>query len=232
MITIRKANERGHARHGWLESYHTFSFADYYNPAFMGFRTLCVINEDRVNPQQGFGTHPHQDMEIISYILEGALEHKDSMGTGSVIHPGEIQLMSAGTGVMHSEFNPSKKDLVHFLQMWILPDKKGLKPQYQQKDFSKEKRKQPLSLMVSPNGEEGSLKINQDVKLFLVDLSKGQQQSTILKTKRHAWVQMLKGQVQLNKISLREGDGAAVSDEEKIALIANIPARLMLFDLA
>ena len=188
MIKIRKAQERGHAQHGWLESYHTFSFADYYDPQHMGFRTLRVINEDRVQPGNGFGSHSHQDMEIVSYILEGALEHRDSMGNGSVIHPGDVQLMRAGTGVTHSEFNHSSEKLVHFLQIWILPDHKGLTPAYEQRHFPPEQRRNFLRLVASRDGRDGSVRIHQDISLYAAILEPGQAVNHALAMGRNAWV--------------------------------------------
>jgi redox-sensitive bicupin YhaK (pirin superfamily) len=232
MIKIRKSEDRGHAQHGWLDSYFSFSFADYYDPQFMGFRHLRVINEDRVQPGQGFGTHPHKDMEIITFVLEGSLEHKDSMGTGSIIKPGEIQAMSAGTGVTHSEFNPSKKDLVHLLQIWILPERKGIKPSYQQKSFTEEQRRGKLHLLASGRASDGAAKISQDVELFTAVLTKDQKLDYPLKSGRHAWVQVTKGALSLNGNSLKAGDGAAVSDEKLLDLITQNSAEFLLFDLA
>jgi redox-sensitive bicupin YhaK (pirin superfamily) len=232
MIQIRGADERGHARHGWLESYHTFSFADYHDPRFMGFRRLRVINEDRVQPGQGFGTHPHRDMEIVTYVLEGALEHRDSLGNGSVIRPGEVQRMSAGTGVTHSEFNHSKDQLVHFLQIWILPERGGLPPSYEQHAFSESERKDRLRLVVSRDAREGSLTIHQDVDLLATLLSAGSEVRHALRPGRHAWVQVARGDVLLNGHRLDAGDGAAVSDESSVRLEAQETAEALLFDLA
>src|SRR5437867_3799460 len=185
MITRRLAQERGHAQHGWLDSYHTFSFADYYDPQHMGFRTLRVINEDRVQPGKGFGTHPHRDMEIITCVLEGVLEHRDSLGTGSVISPGEVQVMSAGTGITHSEFNHSQSDFVHFLQIWILPEKLGLKPRYDQRAFPEEERQGTSRLVASRDGRDGSVKISQDVDLFIATLAEGVESNHRLRPGRH-----------------------------------------------
>ena len=231
MIQIRKANERGHADHGWLNTSHTFSFGDYYDQKFMGFRSLRVINEDRVEGGAGFPTHPHRNMEIITYILEGELEHKDSMGTGSVIRRGDVQLMSAGTGVTHSEFNPSKKDLVHLLQIWILPDQNNLKPSYQQKMFPEKERSDKLRLLVSPDGQDGSLTIHQDVRLFASLLNKGKKLEYELKVGRHAWLQITKGALSLNGKNLKAGDGAAISEETHLTIEAVSSSEFLLFDL-
>jgi redox-sensitive bicupin YhaK (pirin superfamily) len=232
MITIRKSADRGRADHGWLDSRHTFSFADYHDPEQMGFRTLRVINEDRVEAGQGFGTHPHRDMEIISYVLEGALEHKDSMGTASVIRPGEVQRMTAGTGVLHSEYNPSRKEPVHFLQIWILPEKRNLKPGYEQKAYPDAERKDRLRLVASRDGRDGSLTIHQDAELYTTLLSRGESVSHPLKAGRHAWVQVARGAATLNGKPLATGDGAAVSGEKALELNATADAEVLLFDLA
>jgi len=232
MIQVRKAFERGHAKHGWLESFHTFSFADYYDPRHMGFRTLRVINEDRVQPGTGFGTHPHRDMEIVTYVLDGALEHKDSLGTGSVIRPGEIQRMSAGTGVSHSEYNHSKSELVHFLQIWILPRDEGLPPSYEQRAFSEARRKDQLCLVASRAGRDGSVTIHQDVDLYVSLLSSGSLAEHRLQVGRHAWLQVARGAVYVNEELLSEGDGAALSGEAGVAIAAREPSEILLFDLA
>jgi redox-sensitive bicupin YhaK (pirin superfamily) len=231
MITIRKSDDRGRADHGWLDSRHTFSFADYHDPGQMGFRTLRVINEDRVEAGQGFGTHPHRDMEILSYVLEGALEHKDSMGTSSTIRPGEVQRMTAGTGVLHSEYNPSRKEPVHFLQIWILPEKKSLKPGYEQKAFPDVDRKNRLRLVASRDGRDGSLTIHQDAELYTTLLSRGESVSHPLKAGRHAWVQVTRGAATLNGTPLATGDGAAVSNEKSVELKATADAEVLMFDL-
>ena len=215
MIRVRKAAERGHFDHGWLDTYHTFSFSDYYDPAHMGFRALRVINEDRVQPGQGFGMHGHRDMEIVTYVLEGALEHRDSLGNGSVLRPGELQHMTAGTGVRHSEFNPSDHEGVHLYQIWLLPDQKGLPPSYEQQAFSEEERRGTLRLVASPSGERGSLTIRQDARLYLATLEAGQSVTHPLKPGRHAWLQVLRGQAALNGQALAAGDGAAVSALER-----------------
>ena len=232
MIQVRKSSERGHANHGWLDSYHTFSFADYHDPKFMGFRQLRVINEDRVSPGEGFGAHPHKDMEIISYVLEGSLEHKDSLGNGSVMKCGDIQVMSAGTGVKHSEFNHSRQEAVHFLQIWILPSKKDLKPSYQQKNFSEVNKKGKLCLVASPGPQNGALKIHQDVHIYASVLSAQDKAEYALKTGRHAWIQITSGAVEVNGVVLEEGDGAAVSDEKKLTLTSQKRTEFLLFDLA
>src|SRR5215813_10907972 len=231
MITRRLAQDRGHAQHGWLDSYHTFSFADYYDPRHMGFRTLRVINEDRVQPGKGFGTHPHRDMEIISYVLEGALAHKDSLGTGSVIRPGEVQRMTAGTGVTHSEFNPSRTEPVHFLQIWLLPERAGLPPSYEQRAFPTEEKQGRLRLVASPDGREGSVTIHQAVDLYASLLAPGQAVTHRLTPGRHAWVQVARGTVRLNDTALSAGDGAAASEETLLTMTATDPAEVLLFDL-
>jgi redox-sensitive bicupin YhaK (pirin superfamily) len=231
MMTIRPAAERGHADHGWLDSHHTFSFADYYDPKHMGFRTLRVINDDRVAPARGFGTHPHRDMEIVSYVLEGALEHRDSMGTGSVIRPGDVQRMSAGTGVLHSEFNASKTEPVHFLQIWILPGARGVQPSYEQKTFARADKDGRLRLVVSPDGAEGSVRIHADARVYASVLGEGQKAELALPPGRHAWVHVASGAVRLNGKDLGEGDGAAVS-EESVRLEGTTGGELLVFDLA
>jgi len=229
MITVRKADERGHFNHGWLDTYHTFSFADYYDPKFMGFRDLRVINEDRVQPGRGFGTHGHRDMEIITYILEGELAHRDSMGTGSVIRPGEVQRMSAGTGVMHSEMNPSPEKPVHLLQIWILPEREGIKPGYEQKTFPETERQGRLRLVASPDGREGSLEIHQDVDLFASTLRDGKPVTHEFRSNRYGWLQVARGSVDVNGKKLSAGDGAAIEGERSIALRGN--GEVLLFDL-
>ncbi|HEX9502602.1 MAG TPA: pirin family protein [Thermoanaerobaculia bacterium] len=230
MIRIRKAGERGHFDHGWLNTYHTFSFADYYDPDFMGFRALRVINEDRVEPGRGFGTHSHRDMEIITYVLEGELEHRDSMGTGSVIRPGEVQRMSAGTGVLHSEVNPSRSNPVHLLQIWILPQHRGIKPEYEQKTFPASERNGKLRLVASHDGAEGSLKMHQDAKLFAGSLQSGGSVSYDLQPGRYAWLQVARGTVEINGQKLNAGDGAAIEDEASLELSGQ-DAEVLLFDL-
>lgn len=232
MLTVRKADERGHADHGWLNTYHTFSFADYYDPSHMGFRKLRVINEDRVQPGMGFPTHPHGDMEIISYVLEGALEHKDSMGNGSVIRPGEVQRMSAGTGITHSEFNHSKSELVHFLQIWILPDKEGLKPSYEQKFFPDDEKRRMLRLIASADGRDGSVTIHQDVNLYAALLESGEEINCIIPPGRHAWLQVARGNAVANGLKMTHGDGLAVTNESQLLVYGDGHAELLLFDLA
>jgi redox-sensitive bicupin YhaK (pirin superfamily) len=231
MITRRLAQERGHARHGWLDSYHTFSFADYYDSRHMGFRTLRVINEDRVQPGKGFGTHPHRDMEILSYVMEGALEHKDSLGTGSIIRPGDVQRMSAGTGVTHSEFNPSQVEPVHFLQIWILPERVGLPPSYEQRAFPATEKQGTLRLVASRDGREGSVTIHQAVDLYTSVLAPGETVTHRLTPGRHAWVQVARGAITLNDTALSAGDGAAVSKEVLLTLTATDQAEVLWFDL-
>jgi len=230
MITIRKASERGHFNHGWLDTYHTFSFADYYDPEHMGFRSLRVINDDRVAAGNGFGSHPHRDMEIITYVLSGALAHKDSMGTGSIIKPGEVQRMSAGTGVVHSEKNPSATDEVHLLQIWILPERRGIKPEYEQKAFSVDERTGNLRVVASPDGREGSVTIHQDVSLYATILKEGQSVTHTFSPQRAGWIQVAKGSVEVNGQKLEAGDGAAIEDEKSVT-IAGRDGEVLLFDL-
>jgi quercetin 2,3-dioxygenase len=233
MITIRPAQERGAANFGWLDSRHTFSFGNYYDPSHMGFADLRVINEDKVTPGQGFSTHGHRDMEIISYVLDGALEHKDSLGTGSVIRPGDVQRMSAGTGIMHSEYNASKTEPVHFLQIWILPERKGLEPGYEQKTFTEEEKRGTLRLVGSHDGRDGSITIHQNVDLYASSLGDGETVSHTLNDGRVAWLQVARGAVQLNGKTLSAGDGAAIVQEPQITLqgAAN-NAEILLFDMA
>jgi redox-sensitive bicupin YhaK (pirin superfamily) len=232
MIRVRKAYERGHFDHGWLDTHHTFSFARYYDPRHMGFRALRVINEDRVAPGTGFGTHPHEDMEIVTYVLDGALAHRDSLGTGSTIRPGELQRMTAGTGITHSEFNPSETEPVHLYQIWLLPEREGLEPSYEQKAFPEEERHNRLQLVASPNGRDGSLTILQDARLYLASLDGGREVTHEVSPGRHAWLQVLRGGVGLNGLKLSAGDGAAVSDESSLAINADGPSEVLLFDLA
>jgi redox-sensitive bicupin YhaK (pirin superfamily) len=231
MITIRPAGERGHAQHGWLDSHHTFSFADYHDPRHMGFRALRVINDDRVAPGQGFGTHPHRDMEIISYVLEGALEHRDSMGTGSVIRPGDVQRMSAGSGVTHSEFNSSASEPVHFLQIWIQPAARGVKPSYAQKNYAPAERQGRLRVVVSPDGRDGSLAMNSDTVVHAGLLDAGESAELALAPDRHAWVHVASGRVRVNGRELKEGDGAALSAEASLRLEGVDGGEVLVFDL-
>lgn len=232
MIKIRKSGGRGHFDQGWLDTYHTFSFGDYYDPAHMGFRSLRVINEDRVEPGQGFPTHSHRDMEIITYIIEGALEHKDSMDNSSVIRPSEIQRMTAGTGVRHSEFNPSKKEATHLLQIWILPDKTGLQPGYEQKTFRPEDRQNRLNLVASGKAQDGIVLIHQNVNLYECSLEKDRSLDYKIEKNRALWLQMVRGEAKINGQAIGEGDGAAIEDETKIALIADKDGLFLLFDLS
>src|SRR5437588_4611130 len=213
MITIRKSEERGHFDFGWLDTYHTFSFDRYYDPAHMGFRSLRVINEDRVQPGHGFPTHSHRDMEIITYILEGALEHRDSMENGSVIRPGDVQRMTAGTGVQHSEFNPSTTDAVHLLQIWILPNARSLTPSYEEKNFPESERRGKLRLIASEAGRDGSVKIHQDARVYAANLDAKQSVEYALDENRYAWLQVAGGALRLNNLELKQGDGAAVTGE-------------------
>src|SRR5579862_1729190 len=228
MITIRKADERGHTEFDWLNSWHTFSFGEYYDPQHMGFQSLRVINDDTVAPGGGFGTHPHRDMEIITMVLDGALEHKDSLGTGSVIRPGDVQRMSAGAGIRHSEFNHSQTEPVHFLQIWILPERNGPQPSYEQKTFAAEEKRGKLKLIAGPKGGNGALTIHQDVNLFLTSLGKGETATHSLGPGRQAWVHVATGAVTLNGQSLQAGDAAAVSDESTLTLAGAKPAEVLL----
>ncbi|MDH3841525.1 MAG: pirin family protein [Chromatiales bacterium] len=231
MLAIRHAEERGLANFGWLESRHTFSFGHYYDPRFMGFGPLRVINEDRVQPGQGFDTHGHRDMEIISYVLDGALEHKDSMGTGSVIRPGDVQRMSAGTGVRHSEFNASDSDPVHFLQIWILPEEKGLAPSYEQRTFAAEEKNGKLRLVGSRDGREGSVTIHRDVDLYAALLEDGETLGHAFANGRNGWVQIARGSVLLNGNQLYPGDGVAIEVQAEITLTGTSAAEVLLFDM-
>jgi len=232
MIKVRLADERGLADHGWLRSFHTFSFADYYDPAHMGFRALRVINEDRVAPGKGFGTHGHSDMEIVSYVLAGAIEHKDSMGNGSVIRPGDVQRMSAGTGVRHSEFNGSASEPVHFLQIWIMPDKKGIAPGYEQKNFPPADKQGVLRLVASPDGEGGSVTIHASAKLYAGLFDAGQATTHALPSGHGAFVHVAKGNVRVNGKLLGPGDAVAIEDEPHVQIDQGQGAEVLLFDLA
>ena len=231
MIAVRPAAARGHADHGWLDTRHTFSFASYHDPRHMGFRSLRVINEDRVQPAEGFGTHAHRDMEILTWVLEGALEHKDSMGNGSVIRPGDLQRMSAGTGVTHSEFNPSREAPVHFLQIWLLPRERGLPPGYEQKGFPQEARRGRLRLIAAGDGREGAVTIHQDADVWTALLQPGESVRHALAPGRYAWLHVARGAVSLNGSTLGAGDGAAVSDESALEITAAAGAEVLLFDL-
>jgi quercetin 2,3-dioxygenase len=232
MIQIRAADERGRTEWGWLDSHHTFSFGEYYDPAHQGFRALRVINDDRVEPGAGFGTHGHRDMEILSYVLEGALAHKDSSGGGGVIRPGEIQFMRAGTGITHSEYNDSKLEPVHFLQIWIVPDTRGLAPTYGQRPFDAEAAARGFVLLASRDGRDGSLQVQQDVDVWVTRLAAGERRELPLRPGRHAWVHVARGRVSLDGKALRAGDGAGVSEEERLAFAGEEDAELLVFDLA
>ncbi|MBI6855489.1 MULTISPECIES: pirin family protein [Pseudomonas syringae group] len=231
MLTLRKASDRGAANHGWLKSFHTFSFASYYNPLEQGFSDLLVINDDRVAAGKGFGQHPHRDMEIFSYVLEGALEHKDTLGTGSVIRPGDVQLMSAGSGVAHSEFNHSASEPVHFLQIWIVPNVAGAQPTYQQEHFSPEQKRGRLQLIISPEGNDGSLKVRQDARVYAGLFDGNETASLELAADRHAYVHVARGSVVLNGERLGEGDGVRLRDEQQIHLSEGVDAEVLVFDL-
>jgi redox-sensitive bicupin YhaK (pirin superfamily) len=232
MIAIRPSKQRGGGDHGWLNTRHSFSFDTYYDPRFMGFRSLRVINEDVVQPGHGIPMHPHRDMEIITYVLEGALEHQDSLGTGSVIRPGDGQRMSAGKGIRHSEKNPSLSDPAHLLQIWILPERPGLEPSYEQKAFPEEEKRGKLRLIAAPGGEDDSVTIHQDAKLYVSLLEPGEEVSHQLGKGRHAWLQVAKGTVDLDGNSLTQGDGAAISNEQKLSVKGLESAEILLFDLA
>lgn len=232
MITIRKSADRGHLDHGWLDTRHSFSFGDYHDPAHMGFRSLRVINEDYVKGGHGFPRHPHQDMEIITYILKGALEHKDSLGTGAVIRPGEVQHMSAGRGIRHSEFNPSPTETVHLLQIWITPRAKGLPPSYDQRAFPEESRRNTLRLVATGAERPDAIRINQDADLYASLLSRGASVDHQLRKGRHAWVQVARGRVTVNDKPLETGDAAAISDETRLTIAASEDSEFLLFDLS
>ena len=232
MITVRKASDRGHFDFGWLDTHHTFSFGDYFDPGQVGFRSLRVLNEDRVAPGRGFGAHPHRDMEIITYVLDGAVEHADNTGSRGVIRPGIVQRMSAGSGIVHSERNESAKDPVHFLQVWITPDRVGVPARYEDRLFPLEQRRNRLALLISPNGADGSLDIHQDAKLFSGLLDAGTRVDHSIAPGRHAWIQVARGQVTLNGVTLAQGDGAAVSLETGLAIEAISDAEVLVFDLA
>jgi redox-sensitive bicupin YhaK (pirin superfamily) len=230
-MTIRPAKERGHANHGWLDTNHTFSFADYYDPDHMGFRALRVINEDRVAPGQGFGTHPHRDMEIISYVLEGGLAHKDSIGTGSTIRPGDVQRMSAGRGVAHSEFNASRTEPVHFLQIWLVPNERGIDPSYEQKRFELRDAPGKLHVVASPDARDASVLIHTDAVLYAGVFDKDDKAALPLDKGRHAWVQVARGRVRVNDQELAAGDGAAISNESSVRIEGVDAAEVLVFDL-
>jgi quercetin 2,3-dioxygenase len=231
MITFRDRLTRGHTRTGWLDSRHSFSFGEYRDPALMGFRSLRVINEDRVIPGAGFPQHGHRDMDIISYVLEGAIQHKDSIGNGTVIRPGEVQRMSAGTGIQHSEFNASPTEPVHFLQIWIIPDRRGLAPSYEQKPFPLEERRGKLRLVAAPGGQDGAVTLHQDARLYIANLAAGERVDHQIATGRGAWLQVARGIARLNGTELREGDGAALEDEPRASIAAETDAEVLLFDL-
>jgi len=232
VLTLRKASDRGHADHGWLSSHHTFSFADYHDPAQMGFRALRVINDDKVAPARGFGSHSHRDMEIISYVLEGALAHKDSIGTDGVIRPGDVQCMSAGTGVVHSEQNASPTDEVHFLQIWLKPDTRGIAPGYDQKTYTSAEKRGLLRLVASPDGRDGSLTINADAHVYAGIFDAGEKHELALADGRHAWVQVAQGRVRVNGQGLDTGDGAAISGERQLRIEGIDKGEVLVFDLA
>lgn len=231
MVTVRKAHDRGHANHGWLDTWHTFSFADYYNPREMGFGPLRVINDDTVQPGMGFGTHGHRDMEIITYVLEGALEHKDSMGNGSIIRPGNVQRMSAGTGVQHSEFNPSRDELVHLLQIWIEPKFTGVRPSYEEKEFSVQDKKGKLRLVASPDGRDGSVTIHQDAMVYAGIFGPGDSARHELKPGRRVYVHVARGAVSVNGEELKTGDGAKINGASEVTLADGKGGEVLLFDL-
>lgn len=231
MIAVRRAEERGHADHGWLKTYHTFSFATYRDPEHVRFRSLRVMNEDYVAPGKGFGTHPHDNMEIVTYVLSGALEHKDSMGNGEILHAGEFQRMSAGSGITHSEFNPSSEKEVHLYQIWLYPNQRDIEPSYEQKRFPEAEQANRLRLVASPEAADGSLLIHQDTRVFLSKIEAGKEIVHRLDEERHAWLQILRGSVSLNGQELNTSDGAAVSETQDLTILATSDAEIMLFDL-
>lgn len=233
MIRVRKSADRGHFDHGWLKTYHTFSFSRYYDPRQMNFRALRVMNEDWIEAGRGFGAHPHEDMEILTYVLSGALAHRDSLGTGSVIRPGELQRMSAGTGITHSEANPSADEPVHLYQIWLIPDREGHEPSYEQRAFPESERYGRLQLVASPDGRDGSLTIHQDARVYLGSLDDGKGVTYPIDPGRHAWLQVVRGGVSLNGERLSEGDGAALSEESRLEIAAEgVASEVLLFDLA
>ncbi|WP_437186659.1 pirin family protein [Planctomicrobium sp. SH668] len=232
MFQIRPSASRGHLNHGWLDTYHTFSFGSYYDPAAMGFRSLRVMNEDRVAAGAGFGTHPHRDMEILTYVLEGAIAHKDSMGNGETLRPGEFQRMTAGTGITHSEFNPSSTEELHLYQIWLLPEKKGLEPSYEQKKFDDQSMRNQFRLVASRQARDGSLAVQQDVDIYLSRLTSGSSVAYDIAAGRHLWLQVLRGEIVGNGHVLSAGDGAALSDESQLEIVASEDSEVMLFDLA
>jgi redox-sensitive bicupin YhaK (pirin superfamily) len=232
MIKIRPSGERGHREYDWLDTRYTFSFNDYHDPRHMGFRALRVINEDRVQPGQGFGTHGHRDMEIITYVLEGSVAHRDSLGNGSVLRAGELQCMTAGSGIRHSEFNPSQTEPVHLYQIWIMPDQTGLPPRYDQRSISEAERRGQLRVIVSPDARDGSLAIHQDAELLITSLSAGEHVYHVLRPGRYAWVQALRGAVRIDDRPLTAGDGAAVSEQSSLKIVASEPSEVIVFDLS
>jgi quercetin 2,3-dioxygenase len=232
MMQIRRGSERGRTQLDWLDSRHSFSFGDYHDPEHMGFRTLRVLNDDRVRPGQGFGTHPHRDMEIVTFVLAGALEHRDSLGNGSVIRPGDVQRMSAGTGVLHSEFNPSPTEPTRFLQIWVLPERRGLPAGYEQRTFSEAERRGRLRIVAARDGRDGAVTIHQDAEIWMGLLGKGERASHPLRRGRHAWVQVASGEVRLGDATLGEGDGAALSGEAAVEIEGASAAEVLVFDLA
>ena len=232
MLTLRRAADRGHADHGWLDSHHTFSFAGYLDPRHMGFRALRVLNDDRVAPGRGFGAHPHRDMEIVTYVLDGAIEHKDSMGNGSTIRPGDVQRMTAGTGVTHSELNPQRDAPLHFLQIWILPEAKTLTPGYEQRRFEDDEKRGKLRLVASRDGRDGSVTVHQNVSIYSTLLGANDVIAHEIAEGRHLWVQVVRGAIELDDTVLGSGDGAAVSDAKRVTIKASAPSELLVFDLA
>jgi redox-sensitive bicupin YhaK (pirin superfamily) len=232
MLRVRRANDRGHFDHGWLDTFHTFSFGDYYDPVNVSFRALRVMNEDRVAPGQGFGMHGHRDMEIVTIVLSGSLAHRDSLGNGETLRPGEFQRMTAGTGIRHSEFNPSETEPVHLYQIWLLPERQGLEPSYEQRAFALEERQNRLQTVASRDAEYGALKIHQDARIMLANLDVGRTATHTIAAGRHAWLQVLRGSVTANGEALAAGDGLAASDVAALSITAAEPAELLLFDLA